>query len=140
MGHATIISHVHRAGGDVSDSLHLLLVAAHQFVGVEALDAVMSRRLAIIVEEAVANVLDHGDSARDITITLRLDRDHGRVRVTLEDDSTAFDPRHAAPGAMPNPERGGGAGLALIRAWSDIVAYEHVDGINRLVLKLHSRT
>ena len=139
MGHATIISHVHRAGDDVSDSLHRFLVAAHQFAGVEALDAVMSRRLAIIVEEAVANLLDHGDPRRDMTLTLRLDRADGRVRVRLEDDGDAFDPRSATAGIMPNPDRGGGAGLALIKAWSEIVDYGTVGGTNRLTLLLHPK-
>jgi hypothetical protein len=36
----------------------------------------------------------------------------------------------------PNLERGGGAGLELIRAWCRIAAYARRGGRNRLVLEM----
>jgi len=59
-----------------------------------------------------------------------------RVRLALADPCLPFDPRGAtAPDSVP-PARGGGAGLALVRAWCNIVAYDRIGAENRLSLEL----
>ena len=42
--------------------------------------------------------------------------------------------RAAAAFEGPNPDRGGGAGLELVRAWSQIADYRRRRGRNRVVL------
>jgi anti-sigma regulatory factor (Ser/Thr protein kinase) len=121
----------------VSDILHSALTAVDEFAGAQALHATMARRLAIIVEEIVTNVLGHASPGRDIALTLRLHQDDEGLFVTLEDDSIPFDPRLAPLPELPNPDRGGGVGLALVKAWTEIVSYDCEGSQNRLVLHLH---
>ncbi|GGB70286.1 hypothetical protein GCM10010833_26930 [Blastomonas aquatica] len=88
------------------------------------------------MEEAVTNIYDHAASAPGFTGSLLLSIDAGSVRVTLTDSGAPFDPREADDIEMPNLERGGGVGLALIRTWADSVDYRSEAGLNRLELKL----
>lgn len=131
----TTISHCHKAGHELSDALVAATNAVDRFASAEGLDRITARRLAIIVEEIVANLLDHAAHDRDIAFKLSLDRGESGPLVTLEDDSDAFDPRTVPIAEMPNPERGGGIGLALVAAWADIISYDSAGGWNRLVLR-----
>ena len=94
-----------------------------------------SEKLAIVVEEWLINVVEHGEAAPDSRIALSLERLEGLVRLTVTDAGQAFDPREAVFEG-PNLERGGGAGLALIQAWTRIAAYRRRAGRNRVVLEL----
>ena len=132
----TTISHCHKSGREISDALAAATGAVDSFAHSEGLDRVTARRLAIIVEEIVANLLDHAAHGRDIMFSLTLDRDEAGAFVALDDDSDPFDPRSAPAAEMPNPERGGGVGLALVTAWADIVSYDSTGGRNRLLLRL----
>lgn len=89
-------------------------------------------RLAIIAEELVSNLIDHGAMPAGTRIGLALALEAGAIRMTLTDAAVPFDPRTAEPAAIP--ARGGGAGLALVRAWAVIERYDRVDGRNVLVL------
>jgi anti-sigma regulatory factor (Ser/Thr protein kinase) len=109
---------------------HAMLFADRAGVPVEA-----AQSLAIIVEEWVVNVVEHGAADPGSLITLRFERRGGDVRVTICDAGSAFDPRGVEM-AGPNEERGGGAGIALIQAWSRILDYRRRGGRNRLVLQL----
>ncbi len=91
--------------------------------------------LAILVEEWVLNLIEHGGAAADSQIVLRIDRRGDGVRVTISDGGGFFDPR-AVEMEGPNAERGGGAGIALMHAWSRIVDYRRRGGRNRLVLEI----
>jgi len=96
-------------------------------------------RLCIIVEELVTNLFEHGDLAEpQIGIEFELRGD--TIRLILEDNGQAFDPRLASlDGSIP--DRGGNAGLRLVHGWSEIVGYETRGGCNRLelLLKLSGR-
>lgn len=95
-------------------------------------------RLCIIIEELVANIVEHGNAPEGSEIGLRIDSLGGDIGVTLSDAGTPFDPREAAaPGPVP-PERGGGAGIALVLAWAGHVDYVRVDGRNVLTLVIPS--
>jgi anti-sigma regulatory factor (Ser/Thr protein kinase) len=133
----TTISHRHAAGQPLSDALRPALAAADGFVREQALGTVLGHRLAIVVEELVANLVDHAAQGRDLTFSLALDRRGDTVGLILDDDSHAFDPRGAAPIEMPNADRGGGGGLALVKAWCAIVGYDSDARGNRLVLRFH---
>jgi anti-sigma regulatory factor (Ser/Thr protein kinase) len=94
--------------------------------------------LAIIVEELVCNLVDYGARPGEmIELALALGADG--IRLRLSDNCTPFDPRIDTRSDLP-PERGGGAGLAMVRAWSTIEAYERVGGRNTLCLLIsHER-
>ena len=94
-----------------------------------------AEKLAIIVEEWLINVVEHGGAAPTSRILLRLERDGAVVRVGFSDAGGPFDPREVEFEG-PNLERGGGAGLALIKAWSRIAEYRRRAGRNRLVLEM----
>lgn len=94
-----------------------------------------SERLVIVVEEWVANVVEHGALPSGSRIGLRLAQAPGAIRVTVTDAGRPFDPRQEAFKG-PNLERGGGAGLELLRAWSRVAGYGRRAGRNRLVLEV----
>lgn len=131
----TTISHCHKAGEDLSEALLVAMAAVHSFARSEKIETALSQRLAVIAEELVSNLIEHGPKGRDITFGLELASDAAGLYLALEDDSEAFDPRAAPPPDMPDPVRGGGVGLALVRAWTDIVSYESTGGRNRLVIR-----
>ena len=106
------------------------IAAARGFAGEgEAAD-----RLTILAEEWVANVVEHGQAAPGSLIVLTFRRDGRRFSLTASDAGDPFDPRTAGP-VVPDPVRGGGAGLAMMRAWSTL-DYRRVRGRNWVRLQL----
>jgi anti-sigma regulatory factor (Ser/Thr protein kinase) len=91
--------------------------------------------LAVIVEEWIANVVEHGDAAANSLINLGLAAERDRVRIAVTDAGKPFNPG-AAAFAGPNPQRGGGAGLAMIASLSRIAGYARRSGRNRLMLEM----
>jgi serine/threonine-protein kinase RsbW len=91
-------------------------------------------RLALIAEEWVINILDHSGAAPQSRIVLMLAQPGGRPRLTVSDAGRPFDPC-AVEDFGPNLERGGGAGIALIRTWCEMT-YVRRGGRNRLALDL----
>ena len=91
-------------------------------------------RLCIIVEELITNLIEHGGGI-DRPISVELVRAGPAVTIVLEDSGPPFDLREV-PDATNVPPRGGGAGLRLVRAWSEIVSYETAGGRNRLELSV----
>ncbi|HEY3948553.1 ATP-binding protein [Phenylobacterium sp.] len=114
------------------------LVVARAFAAAADLGEAAADQLAVVVEECVVNIVEHGRPASRTRVVVRLSMAAaGCVRLAFSDAGVAFDPRAAAT-AEPNLERGGGAGLALIKAWCEIEAYERRAGRNRLVLRSRS--
>lgn len=110
------------------------LAHARAFCAALGCDGDMEARVAIIVEELVFNIVEHGDPPDDDWIDLALaDREDG-VGIVLTDGGTHFDLRDAAPPEEVPPERGGGAGIALVLTWSRVEDYARVEGRNRLAL------
>ena len=118
------------------ESVHRAVALAQLFSTSNALSAPQAARLAILVEEAVTNLYDHAAPGRGFSGRLELQSDADALHVTLSDSGAGFDPRDAAAAEAPNAERGGGVGLALIRAWADIVDYRRDGEMNRLELRL----
>jgi anti-sigma regulatory factor (Ser/Thr protein kinase) len=110
---------------------------ARRFASAAALPEAAAERLALIVEEWVANIVEHGRPAPGGLIVLRLEKAGARVRLRCSDAGIAFDPRTVEDDG-PNLDRGGGAGIALIRAWSEIESYRRLGRRNRLVLRSRS--
>jgi anti-sigma regulatory factor (Ser/Thr protein kinase) len=110
--------------------------AARAFGNAAGIGPDLTARLSIIVEELVANLIDHAALSPGASIRLELALVDNAVRLILDDPGAAFDPRAASLCAGLPPARGGGAGLAMIRAWSQIESYASADGRNTLVLRL----
>jgi anti-sigma regulatory factor (Ser/Thr protein kinase) len=110
---------------------------ARRFAEANRLSADAADRLAVVVEEWAANIVEHSGAAPASRIVLRVERAGDGVRLTFSDAGVAFDPRQATEDG-PNPERGGGAGIALIRSWCEIESYVRAKGRNRLVLRSRS--
>jgi serine/threonine-protein kinase RsbW len=113
------------------------LIATRRFAHAHHMSQPTADRLAVIVEEWVANIVEHGRPRAGSLIGLRLERALGGVRIAITDAGIAFDPRDAQDKG-PNLERGGGAGIALIRSWAEIEAYSRRGGRNRLALRSKS--
>jgi serine/threonine-protein kinase RsbW len=111
------------------------LGVARRFAQAAGLEPGCADKLAVVVEEWVANLVEHGALPPGGRIGLILAREPGLIRVTVTDAGCAFDPR-AAVFEGPNLERGGGVGLELVRAWSRVAAYGRRAGRNRLVLEM----
>lgn len=108
---------------------------ARDFAAAHALSADLADRLAIVLEEWTLNVIEHGDPAPNSRIELKLERAGSTIRLTASDAGAAFDPREARFEG-PNAERGGGAGLALVMAWTHVASVRRSGGRNRVVLEL----
>jgi serine/threonine-protein kinase RsbW len=125
-----------RSGECTQETLRAALATARAFAAASALDPEVSARLAIVVEELVENLLTHGAGTADLTIGMELEAIGDSVVVVIEDTAPPFDPRAVADPVVPRADRGGGVGLALVRAWSEIRSYERNGGVNRLELAL----
>jgi serine/threonine-protein kinase RsbW len=91
-------------------------------------------KLSIIVEELVTNIVEHGAPPPDSEITIELSAMGADIGLILSDEGTYFDLRTAdAPAKLP-PVRGGGAGIALVLSWSNVIDYARIDGRNVLTL------
>jgi serine/threonine-protein kinase RsbW len=116
-------------------AIHDALVAAHSFAERAALDDADASRLAIVVEELVTNLFDHGGLTGEDEFEVEFVLNSADVIVTITDPGTAFDARRIEDDARL-PDRGGGAGLRLVRSWASTIDYRRVDGRNRLVVWL----
>jgi anti-sigma regulatory factor (Ser/Thr protein kinase) len=112
-----------------------MVEATQAFVIERALEVNHAARLSIIVEELVFNLVEHGGVGEDGLIELVLTHEDGVVVIALSDSGVAFDVRQAESQASI-PERGGGVGIDLVRAWAEIVDYASEAGQNRLLLKM----
>ena len=95
-------------------------------------------RLCIVVEELVANLYDHGDLTDRDEIELGLVAEPEGIRVSIADPGAPFDPWTAKP-KVERPDRGGGAGIDIVRAWAKFISYGSSPGGNRLEFLLPIR-
>jgi len=114
------------------------VTAAHAFADEEAIPEELAARLAIVVEELVANILRHGAAQASVFIDGKMEKMPGGIHLTLIDDGVHFNPKRALVDRSPNPETGGGSGIPLVRAWSDNLDYRCEGGLNWLELHLRS--
>jgi anti-sigma regulatory factor (Ser/Thr protein kinase) len=111
------------------------LALAGRFAVDAGLDASAASSLAIVVEEWVANIVEHGGGRPGALIVVRLSLDAKVVRLAVSDAGRPFDPRRASFEG-PNTERGGGVGLVLIADFCRVASYARRRGRNHLVLEL----
>lgn len=102
------------------------------------LDERMCMRLNLALEEAVTNVILYaypGEKNKDITI--RMEKNSGRLKITLVDSGIAFDPTaKATPDtSLPLHERPiGGLGIHLIKQMMTSVTYSREGNKNILTM------
>jgi anti-sigma regulatory factor (Ser/Thr protein kinase) len=102
------------------------------------LDGLAALRFVLAVDEASANVIEHGLPAGDSPIEIVIDRNGGSITVEIIDGGKAFDPTRSAgfdPTSVTRRKRG--FGLHLIHLIAETVEYERTaDGKNKLTLTL----
>lgn len=108
--------------------------ATRAYAGGCALSGEVTDRLCLVVDEWLTNVVEHGAADPASRLMVAIARTPEGFTLTISDAGQAFDPRHTPAFESPNPERGGGAGLELVRAWADITDYRYSRGRNRVVL------
>lgn len=95
-------------------------------------------------EEAVSNIVRYGFRDRqDLAglnkdVCLALVREADTVIVTIEDHGAAFDPREVAAPTAPttiDEVAIGGLGIHLMRQFAQDLAYQRLNGVNRLTLR-----
>jgi serine/threonine-protein kinase RsbW len=107
---------------------------ARDFINRADCGADAEARLCIIVEELVANIIEHGSAPAMSEIGLRIDAIGADIGLTLSDAGIPFDPRSVDSPAEVPPDRGGGAGIALVLGWASHADYARIDGRNVLTL------
>lgn len=120
------------------DAVHDATRAAQAFAAYADLDHSDASHLCIIVEELVINLYDHGALGTADVVELTLAPIDGGIALTLTDPGQRFDPSLTDAG-LPTPDRGGGAGLKLLRSWARDIDYRVINGRNRLTLLLPCR-
>ena len=103
-------------------------------------------RLDHCLDEALANVISHGGPAVLATaVLLRFAVRRGRgvcaAELSIVDEGLAFDPSIMPSGPTPRPAslaeaNPGGLGLAMMRSFSDDLAYRRSDGRNHLTISV----
>lgn len=94
-----------------------------------------AKRLRLAVEEAVANIINHGQAT---TITLQTVIDEQGITLTIDDDGQPFDPTgdSSTDFSVPADERPpGGLGIMFLHQMTDGLAYQRIDGHNVLKIK-----
>lgn len=90
----------------------------------------------LVVEELLMNIISYGgDGQRCPRVRLQLAQDADLLALELADDGIAFDPLQAPPPDLEAELEDrpiGGLGVHLVRQLADSVAYQRVDGWNRL--------
>jgi len=118
-----------------SEAINKALSEVRAFGEAQQLSEDELARFCIIIEELIANLYDHGGLTEEDKVGLSLSREPDGIRIIIADPGKPFDPRSAAP-RRERPERGGGAGIDIIRAWAQVVDYAVNRDGNRLELKL----
>lgn len=124
------------AGEDAGPAIVDALATAEEFAGAAGLSEASRRRLLVLVEELVCNVVRHGAGGSDVSFELSLSVVPEGVAIALLDSGIAFDPTEDREFSGPDAATGGGVGLALIRQWAESLVYVREDGRNRLALIL----
>ncbi|QIK95747.1 ATP-binding protein [Sphingomonas sp. HDW15A] len=125
-------------GGDDQAAILIAVTAAHEFASDEALPDELAARLAIVVEELVANILRHGASGSAVFIDGKMEKLAAGIHLTLIDDGVHFNPKRVLMDRDPDPQTGGGSGIPLVRAWADGLDYRSEGGLNWLELNLRA--
>lgn len=99
--------------------------------------------LHVVLDEILSNSIRHGlAGAASHAISVTLELSEGEIKVEVEDDGVAYDPTQAPAPALAGTleeRKGGGLGVAFVRALTDSLEYRRIDGRNRLTLRRRLR-
>jgi serine/threonine-protein kinase RsbW len=122
--------------GDLSELRRLagwIKARAPQVIAADTLFAVQ-----LCLEEAVANIILHGDATDDRQIAIELERDGGTLIARIEDTGWEFDPTQFRPRSVAKSleeAKVGDYGIHLMRCFASGMHYERQEGRNRLTLR-----
>lgn len=123
-----------KASMDDISSLEPFITNAADKAGIDSREA---KRLRLAVEEAVANIINHGQAT---TITLHAAEEDNRLVITIDDDGQPFDStlESTTDFSIPADERPpGGLGILFLHEMTDGLEYTRKDGHNVLrIIKL----
>ena len=120
-----------RASMDDISSIEPFISLVAKQAGMEGREA---KRLRLAVEEAVANIINHGQAT---AIRLQAKTGDGQLVLTIDDDGQPFDPTadSATDFSVPADQRPpGGLGIMFLHQMTDGLEYQRHDGHN--VLKI----
>ncbi|MBQ2210771.1 MAG: SpoIIE family protein phosphatase [Prevotella sp.] len=99
-----------------------------------ALSSKEAKRLRLAVEEAVANIINHGEATQ---ITLQAAETTDALTITIEDDGQPFDPTQGSTtdfSVTPDERPAGGLGIMLLHQMTEGMSYERRQEHNVLTL------
>jgi len=105
----------------------------------QGVPASIALRVALALEEAVANVIGHAfaDVAPPYVLRVRLDIAPDSLTAEVIDNGREFHPTTAPTPDLAQPiedRQPGGLGIHLMRGMMDRIDYRRADGLNRLIL------
>lgn len=136
MGHRRRFSAFVAKDCNLAPTIRQSLQFARDFTAAHEFEPRLQVKLAVIVEELVTNALYHGGKGQDLSLSIALDEECGAVWLKIEDNGPAFNPLTVPLVKAPNPETGGGIGLAIVQAWAKDAHYSRDGGMNLLSLAL----
>jgi len=93
----------------------------------------------LCLEEAVANIIMHGEAREDcLAIVIELERDGATLVARIEDTGCEFDPTQFPPLSIAKSLQDasiGEYGIHLMRSFANGMHYERREGRNRLTLR-----
>lgn len=121
---------------DASALIRQLLAETAAFAAEAKLAPRDRERLAIVIEELASNAARHGAGEGGLQMAVTLSEQPEGIEITIDDDGAPFDPTARRLFSGPDPQTGGGVGLALVQAWCDPIVYLRDGQTNRLELRL----
>jgi serine/threonine-protein kinase RsbW len=121
-------------------SLDELSTVRHElaaFIGTGLCDIDRSRTV-LAVDEALANVIEHGYEGSEGEISILMTEDDAAFTVTIEDGAPPFDPLSRAPIDIDqrlDEGADGGIGVEILRRLTDPCYEKTSTGGNRLILR-----
>ncbi len=107
----------------------------------DGLPSKLSLRAQMVMEELLANIVDHGSSGDDGRISITLRRDSG-LTMTVVDDGTRFNllkhKRRDRSAPLDGREKGG-EGISIIRLMSERISYRYEGGRNIVTITFEPR-
>ena len=129
---------------ELSAALGVLAETVEGFAAAESLSSGVSGKLNLVLDELITNSINYGlQGVSEPHLELRLACADGvdALKAVLEDNGSAFDPFSEAPvpdTTLELDERPiGGLGVMFVKQFTESVAYERVNGMNRITLRMN---